>query len=77
VAHANLIIFVHCFNSHHNKTPPMLTLEPRVRLPMRYGSPVQTPLMTWRVMKLRSICRLFTCASKGIVSRTLCANTRV
>ena len=54
---------------------PRLTREPIVSEPMRYGSPVHTPLMTWRVRNERSSWRV-TCVSRaGVDTRTECAST--
>ena len=54
---------------------PMLTRDPSVTELIRYGSPVHTPLMIWRVMKERSSCLRSRTSSAGADRRSWCANT--
>mmetsp|Transcript_11071 Transcript_11071/g.40998 ORF Transcript_11071/g.40998 Transcript_11071/m.40998 type:complete len:299 (+) Transcript_11071:914-1810(+) len=54
---------------------PMLTREPMVREPTRYGSPVHTPLITCLVMNDRSSWRKTCVSACGTDRRTECAST--
>ena len=54
---------------------PMLTRDPSVTELIRYGSPVHTPLMIWRVMNERSSCLRSSTSSTGADKRSSCAIT--